>query len=140
MESRYWSSNGWVIFAALVLFIGGVFMFIEGLAFVANDDWSVLEEDDSLAYGLTFWGWVLIIGGIVQVLSAIGVVGGRLWGRALGVFIASIAGLLNLLTVPIYPLWSIIFIVLCFLVVFALVVHGDDIAVESDFDTPQANP
>jgi len=121
-------TSGWVAFAAVVFIIAGVFNFIEGLIFLVEDEWVVLSPDDILVWDLTAWGWILAITGIVQVIVAFGVATGRIWGRALGVFIASLAVLVNLISAPIYPLWGITFVVLNFLVIFALVTHGDEVA------------
>jgi len=129
MQSTYRPrTSGWVSFAAVVFIIAGVFNFIEGLAFLVEDNWQVLSPEDILVWDLTAWGWILIITGIVQVVVAGGVLGGAVWARALGVFIASLALLVNLISVPIYPLWGITFMVLNFLIIFALVVHGDEVA------------
>jgi hypothetical protein len=131
MDSSYRpQTTGWVAFAAVVFIIAGVFNFIEGLVFLVEDTWAVLSPEDILVWDLTAWGWILVVTGIVQVVVAGGVLGGRTWGRALGVFIASLALLVNLIAVPVYPLWGITFMVLNFLVIFALVVHGDEVASE----------
>jgi len=122
--------SGWVAFAAIVLALAGAFNFIQGLALLLDDEWLVLQQDDILVFDLTAWGWILLIAGAIQFATAAGVRAGKPWSRALGVFIASIALLLNLLAIPIYPLWGIIFMVLSFLVIFALVVHGDEVVAE----------
>jgi hypothetical protein len=61
-------------------------------------------------------------------LAGFGVLAGQVWARAVGVLMAVLAAVANLLFIPAYPIWSILMIVVCFLIIYALVAHGGEVA------------
>jgi hypothetical protein len=48
------------------------------------------------------------------------------WARFVAVVAAVVAAIDNFMWLPYYPLWSIISIALCVIVIFALTAHRDD--------------
>jgi hypothetical protein len=52
---------------------------------------------------------------------------GAVWARAIGVAVAAISAMVNFLSIPYYPLWSILVLALNIGVIWALTVHGRDI-------------
>ena len=129
MTSSYRTeTSGWVIFAATIFAIVGVFNFIQGLVFLVEDTWTVLLPDSILVFDLTTWGWILLILGLIEMIVAWGVLSGQTWAQVVGIIIASLAAILNILSLSIYPLWGLIALVLQILVIYALAVHGDEVA------------
>ena len=129
MTSSYRTeTSGWVIFAATMFAIVGVFNFIQGLVFLVEDTWTVLLPDSILVFDLTTWGWILLILGLVEMIVAWGVLSGQTWAQVVGIIIASLAAILNILSLSIYPIWGLIALVLQILVIWALAVHGDEVA------------
>lgn len=53
---------------------------------------------------------------------------GRTWGRVVGVVATGLALVANFAFVPVYPFWSLLLIVMNVLVIYALIVHGDEVA------------
>jgi hypothetical protein len=120
-ESTAWT--GWVIFAALVMFTIGALDIIQGIAALVKEETYLVTESGLLVTtNFTAWGWALIIWGIVLILAAVGLFGGKEWGR----WLALVAVIVNLVGqiawFPAYPLWSLVAIGLGVTVVFALTV------------------
>ena len=123
-------TSGWVIFAATMFAIVGVFNFIQGIVFLVEDTWVVLVPDSILVFDLTTWGWILLILGVVEMVVAWGVLSAQTWAQIVGIIIATVGAVLNLLSVSIYPIWGLIILVLQILVIYALAVHGDEVVPE----------
>jgi hypothetical protein len=123
-------TSGWVIFAATMFAIVGVFNFIQGLVFLVEDTWTVLTPDSILVFDLTTWGWILLILGVVEMIVSWGILSGQTWAQVVGIIIASVAIVLNVLSLSIYPIWGLIALVLQVLVIWALAVHGDEVATQ----------
>ena len=129
MTSSYRTeTSGRIIFAATMFAIVGVFNFIQGLVFLVEDTWTVLTPDSILVFDLTTWGWILLILGVVEMVVSWGILSGQTWAQVVGIIIASVAIVLNVLSLSIYPIWGLIALVLQVLVIWALAVHGDEVA------------
>jgi hypothetical protein len=59
-----------------------------------------------------------------------GILSAQTWARIVGIIIATVAAVLNLLSLSIYPIWGLIILVLQILVIYALAVHGDEVVPE----------
>jgi hypothetical protein len=117
------SGAGWVAFAGVMLMILATLNVIDGIAAV-SDSTFFTENAKFVISNLNTYGWVLIICGVVQGLVALGVwarVGGIRW---LGVGIASVNAVLQLLFIPAYPFWSLALFTLDVLVIYGLIAHG----------------
>ncbi len=53
---------------------------------------------------------------------------GKTWGRVIGIMLASLSALANFAFLPYYPFWAITVITLNVFVIWALAVHGRDLA------------
>ena len=117
---------GWVVFAATLFMILGVFNVIDGIVALAEDDNFVADE---LFFGdLAFWGVVMLIIGLLQLLTAYLLYVGNAMGAVLGIFLASLSLIAQLFFLPAYPIWSIIIMVVDVLVIYGLTVYGDAFA------------
>jgi hypothetical protein len=117
---------GWVVFAATLFMILGVFNVIDGIVALAEDDNFVADE---LFFGdLAFWGVVMLIIGLLQLLTAYLLYVGNAMGAVLGIFLASLSLIAQLFFLPAYPIWSIIIMVVDLLVIYGLTVYGDAFA------------
>jgi hypothetical protein len=118
--------TGWIVFASVMMIIGGGLQAFYGLVALLNDTWVGWNPTTSNAVlvDLTAWGWAHLIIGTILVLSGIGVLTGNLLARTVGVVVAGIALAANFFTIPVYPLWSISVMVIAVLVIWALTAHG----------------
>lgn len=121
---------GWVYFAGVMMALLGFFEMIAGFTALFKDSYYVVLPNSIVSVSWTTWGWVHLILGIVVLLAGFAVLAGQMWGRALGVLIAVLAAVANMLFIPAYPVWSIIMLVVCVLVIYALIAHGAEAKVE----------
>ena len=115
--------RSWVIFAATMLVLTGIVNIIEGVAAISNSNFFVARAH--YLYGdLGSYGWVLILNGFVQAATGLGILLKNESARWLGVVLAGINALVQMLFIPAYPLWSLALFALDLLVIYGLVVHG----------------
>ena len=115
--------QGWAAFAATMVQVVGVFNVIYGLAAIIEDDYFVADE---LLFGsLSLWGWVHLIIGVLQVITATLIYAGNDFGAVLGIMFAGFNAIAALLAIGAYPLWSVIILVVDGLIIYALTVYGD---------------
>lgn len=124
-------ARGFATFGAIMLIVNGAFHAITGLVALLNDDFYVAEREWSFDFTVTTWGWVHLIGGIILVLAGFGIFSGNRAARIVGVIAASISAIVNFAWLPYQPIWSILMITLTIPVIWALSVHGDDVAVRT---------
>jgi hypothetical protein len=121
---------GWVSFAGVYLIIVGFFQMIEGFVALYRQNVLLISSQSALFVNLQTYGWTLLLVGLVMILTGMGVLAGQVWARALAVVLAGIAALVNFLFIPVYPLWSIIAMVIDIVVIYALMAHGYETEVE----------
>lgn len=117
---------GWIVFAAMMMILVGALQGIYGLVALLNDQWVVWGEKGAVYVDVTTWGWVHLIGGIVLVLAGIGVLSGNLIARVVGITVALLSAVAAFMSLPLYPVWSIVIIAIDVLVVWALTAHGGE--------------
>lgn len=119
---------GLTMFTAVMMFIIGSFQMIAGLTAVLNDEFFVVTQEWVFKFDVTTWGWIHLILGAVIFLAGLGLFGGQVWARTIGVILAAVSAVLCFAWLPWYPVWSILVIALDVFVIWALTVHGRDIA------------
>ena len=120
---------GRVAFAAILLIMVGVLNIVYGIGalddanyFVANTRF-VLDDLNTL-------GWVLLILGIVQLTAGFSLMGGRTYGRVLGIIAGSVGAVGALFSIGgANPWWSLCVFALCLYIVHGIIVFGEDEAV-----------
>ncbi|MET8577938.1 hypothetical protein [Streptomyces sp. NPDC005012] len=121
-----WAS-GLTAFAAVMLLLLGLLNIFRGIMAVAEDDVFVTTPNYVFQFDLTSWGWIHLILGAVAVLLSMGLFKAATWARVAGVAIASLVVIANFLSLPYYPIWSVVMIAISGFVIWALcVVRRDD--------------
>jgi hypothetical protein len=107
--------------------IAGVLDIFRGIMGIAEDEVFVTTRDYVFAYDLTGWGWIHLILGAVAVVVSLGLFQASLWARVAGITIAGFIIIANFLSLPYYPVWSIVMIAFSAFIIWALcVVRQDD--------------
>ncbi|MFF3403493.1 SHOCT domain-containing protein [Streptomyces sp. NPDC002659] len=111
---------GPVVFAAVMLIITSVMDLLRGIMGIAEDDIFVKTPNYTFQYDVTGWGWIHLILGAVAIL--VGIRLRRAWhlGRIIGVTVAGMLIITNFLSLPYYPIWSVISIALYAFIIWAL--------------------
>jgi hypothetical protein len=115
---------GRVLFAAVLLMIGGVLSVIWGIAAISNSHFFVANTHYVFA-DLKTWGWITLILGVLELLAAFSLFGGGEFGRWFGMFAASLAAIGALLDIPAYPFWSLAIFALSLWILYGLVIYGE---------------
>jgi hypothetical protein len=123
-RSRNPRGEGWVAFAIVYLGLVGILNVIYGIAALSNK--SYFHENSLLWSNLKTWGWILIILGAFQIVTAGLIYTRSAFGAIFGIFLASLAFIANFLSIGAYPAWSIIAMVLSGFVIWALCVNMID--------------
>jgi hypothetical protein len=120
--------TGWVVFASAMMILLGSFQVIQGLVAIFEDDYyHVAPSGLVLNIDYSAWGWTHLLLGILIGVAGVGVLAGNVLSRIVGVVLAGISALLNLVFIAAYPLWSVIVITVDVLVIYALIVHGREL-------------
>jgi hypothetical protein len=114
---------GWVGFAAIMLVFVGVFNIIDGIVALGRSSFYVANAHFVFS-DLKTWGWIILIVGIVQVLSGATLGTGSELARWLGIIVASLSALGQLMFVQAYPFWSIAAFAINILIIYALTVYA----------------
>lgn len=117
---------GWLYFGGAMMVLLGTFNVIEGLVALFNDEYYVATAQGLLVFDITAWGWVHLIIGVIAMAVGIGVFTGAMWARVCGVILCGINAIAQLAFLSAYPVWGILVIALDVLVIWALIVHGDE--------------
>jgi hypothetical protein len=78
------------------------------------------------AFDLTAWGWIHLIAGGLIAITGIALLAGQGWARPVTVVLAGLNVIVQLTFIAVYPVWAIIAIALCIMVIWAIVVHGNE--------------
>jgi len=122
-------ATGLTAFAAVMLFLTGLLTLFRGIMAIAEDDVFVTTPNYVFQFDLTTWGWIhLVLGALAMVISA-GLLRTAVWARVTGVAIAALVIIANFLSLPYYPVWSVVMITISGFVIWALCVvkRGGDL-------------
>jgi hypothetical protein len=121
-----WGS--WVSFAGVMMLMVGAFQGVIGLVALLSSDSFRRADDDLLVpvdYGV--WGVVHLALGVLLVAAAVALFNRRAWGRVVAVVLAGLTALVELAFLAAHPLWSLAVIALAVTVIYAVLVHGDEV-------------
>ena len=127
MSDRSGMAVGFTIFAGVTMIMVGVFQALWGLAAIIKDQFFVVTRNYAYNVDVTTWGWIHLVLAAIIVLAGFGLFSGAVWARTVGVTLAVLSAIANFLTIPYYPLWSILIIALDVFVIWALTAHGRDV-------------
>ena len=118
---------GFTLFAGVMMMIIGVQHALWGFSALLKDEFFVVTPNYLYDFDISVWGWIHLIAGVVIFIAAFAVYAGSVWARSVGVFLAAISLIANFMTIPYYPVWSIVLVALDVFVIWALTVHGRDV-------------
>jgi hypothetical protein len=117
--------KGWLVFAAVVLGVAGIMRIFDGI-WAFRYKGAVPEHLQNALLGTTLknYGWLWLIVGIVLILCALGVMTRSQLSRWIGVFAGAVIAISAIWWMPYYPIWSLTYIGIGVLVIYALFAHG----------------
>lgn len=120
------AAGGLTVFAAVMMLIVGFLDVFRGIMAIVHDNVFVTTPHYVFQFNLTGWGWIHLLLGILAIMVGVGLFKASLWSRVAGVAVAALLLVANFLSIPYYPLWSIVAIALCAFVIWGLCVVRED--------------
>jgi hypothetical protein len=114
---------GLVLFAAILLFVIGVFNLIWGIAAIFNSHFFTTHAHYVIG-DLRAWGWVTLILAILQLGAAGGILAGNQWARWFSVAVVGLNAIAMMLALPAYPVWGVIVIAVDIVALYGLCAYG----------------
>lgn len=114
--------DSWLMFAGLMIFFVGLWNAIEGGIALFR---SAFFTGSPVFGSLVFWAGVWIAIGVIEMAVAYAIIAGNNIARWFGVVIVGISTIVSLLTIPVFPWWSLFVLAVDLLLLYALLVHGD---------------
>ena len=123
--------SGWLTFSAVILILAGIMRIFDAIwAFRYNGQAVDNLHDAFFGHSLNTYGWIWLIVGIILLAAGFVLLGptetlGAEVSRWLGIVAAGIGAVTAITWMPYYPVWSLVYVGLGILVIYALLVHSD---------------
>jgi hypothetical protein len=117
--------EGWIMFAAIVLAVAGIMRIFDAIWALRYH--GVLPEISRTAifgHSLKTYGWVDLAAATVLILCAFRVLSGSQVGTWAGIVAGAIGRISAIWWMPFYPIWSLTYIAMGVLVIYALAAYG----------------
>ena len=115
-------ATGLTAFAAVMLSLVGLLDIFRGIMAIAEDDVFVTTRNYAFEFDLTSWGWIHLVLGAIAMIVSFGLLTTATWARVVGVVIAGLVIIANFLSLPYYPVWSVVMVAFSGFVIWALCV------------------
>ncbi|WP_054811210.1 DUF7144 family membrane protein [Nocardia arizonensis] len=122
-------AEGTSLASAILLLTAAVLSFFEGLSALFDDGMYLVGIEYTYRFDTTSWGWIHIVLGLVLALCSVGLLTGTLWGRYAAICLAALSIVMNFLSLPYYPAWSILVIAMNVIVIWAIATWRPDRAI-----------
>lgn len=117
--------EGWIIFAAIVLGVAGIMRIFDAIwAFRYHGALPQNLQDAIFGHSLKTYGWVYLVVAAVLIVCAFLVLSGSQVGRWVGIVAGAIGSISAIWWMPYYPIWSLTYIAIGILVIYALAAYG----------------
>ncbi|MCF4141130.1 hypothetical protein L1856_36410 [Streptomyces sp. Tue 6430] len=118
------TTGGGVTLAGTLMLCGGFLALLQGVAAIAGDD--VYADVGSYVYGLglTGWGWIHLVLGVLAAVTGASLLRGSSRARVPGVLLASLGLVAQFLFLPYEPVWSAVVMAIDVLVIRVLVIRA----------------
>jgi hypothetical protein len=113
---------GWISFSAIMLILVGLLDIVNGIRGIGAQDttFDVIFWDNNIEA----WGWFYLIVGVILFVAGWAIFSRARWAVMVGIAAGVIAAVLNMFWVFVYPIASLIIIMVALLVVYGLVNYG----------------
>ena len=122
-EATGWAV-GFILFAAIMMIMAGVFQALAGLVAIFENEFYVPTRNYIFQFDATTWGWTHLLIGLLVAFAGWGLLSGRTWARTVAITLTVLSAITNLAFIPYYPFWSMLIIVIDILVIWAIAAYG----------------
>ena len=117
------TGTGWITFGGILFFVVGIFQVIDGIAALSK---SHVYSDYGLFANIRFWGAVVLIVGGLSIFAGYAILNRMPSGRVIGIGLACLGILVQLMFLSAFPLWGLIMVALYSMILYSLIVRGDE--------------
>jgi hypothetical protein len=122
-----WFVSGIIAFAALMMMLMGSLHALSGFMALFEEDRYVVGSNGLLVHvDYSVYGVVHLVLGITMVMAGWGLFFRRTWARVVTVMVALVSAVFNWVFLPAYPAWYALMIGLDVLIIWAVVMRGDE--------------
>jgi hypothetical protein len=119
--------SGWAWFTGVLMGLAGLFQMIAGIVALAGPGYHTVPSRDLVVdASYTTWGWVHLIVGIAALVTGGGLAFGNAAARVVGVALAGLSAVVNLVFIPASPFTATLIIALDVFLIYAITVHGGE--------------
>jgi hypothetical protein len=118
--------TAWVGFAGFLVGFSGILHILFGLGGVFGQDWYITTTNAAWIFDSSTWGWSMIAGGALLLITSALLLAGNMVGRIVGVILALSSLFMNIALFTAAPVWSTIIIVVDVVVLYAIIAHGGE--------------
>ena len=123
--------EGWLMFAGIILMIAGIMRLFDAIwAFSYSGAVPNNLQNALLGHSLTTYGWVWLFIAIILFGSGLAVMVRSQFARWIGIIAGAIGAISAIWWIPYYPIWSLIYIFIGVLVIYALAAYGEPATIE----------
>jgi hypothetical protein len=116
--------EGLVVFSAILLGIVGIMKIFDAIwAFRYHGALPAKLEGAIFGTSLKTYGWVDLVVAAVLIVGAVLVINRSQIGRWIGIVAAAVGAVSAIWWMPYYPVWSLMYIALCALVIYSLTAY-----------------
>ena len=117
---------GWKLFAGIMILIVGTMNVFDGLVGITQVNYIKRYTGGQLPItnNVKTWSWVVLIIGAVMILAGFLIFAGNMFGRVVGIIVASLNALVQLAYLNHNTFWSLTMIIIDVLVIYGLAAHG----------------
>ena len=117
---------GWKLFAGIMILIVGTMNVFDGLVGITQVNYIRRYTGGELPItnNVKTWSWVILIIGAVMILAGLLIFVGNMFGRIVGIIVASVNALVQLAYLNHNTFWSFTMIIIDVLVIYGLAAHG----------------
>ena len=125
-ETSGWAV-GFILFAAIMMIMAGVFQALAGLVAIFENEFYVPTRNYLFQFDATTWGWIHLLVGLLVAFAGWGLLSGRTWARVVGITLALLSAVASFLFIPYHPFWAITAIAIDVFVIWAIAAHGGEL-------------
>jgi hypothetical protein len=114
-----------VTFAAVVMFMVAGFEALAALLAFAGTGWWVTDMGNLVYTNFVLWGILDLIIALIALYAGIDLLRGGTFGRVMGYLFAGLGAIRWLFVIPAAPILSVVVILLCVMVIYALALSSD---------------
>jgi hypothetical protein len=125
MEYPAKSGVGWLFFAGTILGLAGLSRLFDAVwAFRADNVVPDSLDGALLGTNVSNYGWLWLVTGLILIWASFAILRASQFARWIGIFAAALLTVTSFWWIPFYPVWSVAYIAMGILVIYALAAHG----------------